>query len=51
MLDIYIYIIVILLTVSICSGYGIFYVSKLITNQKNIEDEILKIIKERKDVI
>ena len=44
--NIYIYVIVVLLTIFICSGYGVYYVSKVIINQKNIEEEILKIVKE-----
>lgn len=44
--ELYIYIVVILITVFICSCYGIYYVSKVIKNQRNIENELVEIVKE-----
>lgn len=46
--EFYVYLIVIIITVLICSLYGIVYISKLILNQRNIEDEIIKTVKEVK---
>lgn len=46
MSELYIYIMVILITVFICSCYGVYYVSKVIKNQRNIENELTKIVKE-----
>ncbi len=42
MSDIYIYILVILITVGICSLFGVFYVSKVISNQRRLENEIIE---------
>lgn len=42
MSDIYIYILVILITVGICSLFGVFNVSKVISNQRRLENEIIE---------
>ena len=42
MSDIYIYILVILITVGICSLFSVFYVSKVISNQRRLENEIIE---------
>ena len=42
MSDIYIYFLVILITVGICSLFGVFYVSKVISNQRRLENEIIE---------
>ena len=45
MSDISIYILVILITAGICSLYGIFYVSKVISNQHRLENEIIDTVR------
>lgn len=47
--EIIIYLVVAIITIIICTGYGIFYFYKLINNQKNIEVEIIKEISEVKE--
>lgn len=42
MSDIYIYILVVLITAGICSLFGVFYVSKVISNQRRLENEIIE---------
>lgn len=42
--EIVIYLVVVLITTTICSVYGIIYVSRVILNQRKIEDEIKQIV-------
>ena len=40
-----IYITVVLFTAMICSVYGIVYVSRVISNQRKLEDEIIETVR------
>ena len=43
--ELHIYVLVILITIAICSGFGVFYVSKVILCQRKIENEIIKTVR------
>ena len=43
--ELHIYILVVLITIAICSGFGVFYVSKVISNQRRLENEIIEQIR------
>ena len=45
MSDFTIYITVVLFTAMICSIYGIVYVSKVVSNQRKLEDEIIETVR------
>lgn len=45
MSELNIYILVVLITAAICSGFGVVYVSKVISNQRKLEDEIVETVR------
>ena len=45
MSELNIYILVVLIAAAICSGFGVVYVSKVISNQRKLEDEIVETVR------